>query len=159
MRYLLILSILMFPVFAGAEIYQWQDNNGVTHFSDTPQKNSTIAKLPADQSYRVATTISKEKATNNIYQKLQIMSSVANEKGDVTVKVKSAPSLQKSNKIKLSLDEKVVYEGEDASIFLNNIDRGEHVLQAQIVDVDDNVLISSDKITFNMQRPKIHSKK
>lgn len=43
MRTFLLIALALFATTASAEIYTWKDNRGVTHYSDTPPPDKTIA--------------------------------------------------------------------------------------------------------------------
>jgi hypothetical protein len=44
MKTLILIAVLLLPVMAFAETYQWVDADGITHFSDTPTQGYNVKK-------------------------------------------------------------------------------------------------------------------
>lgn len=73
--------------------------------------------------------------------------------GCLTVKIKLTPELQTNHKLQVLVDGKPVGTAQTAtSIKLEDINRGEHTLEVEVIDENNKVLINSDCVAFCMQR-------
>lgn len=170
MRYFkkLIISLLFFPLLVHANTYKWTDASGAVHYSDVPQADAATVQLPTDQSYRVTPSASislPASPTTSVvtYSKVQITRPADNEfyanneYGKLTVTVKVKPALRDKDKLQVILDSQPIGKATaNTTIDLNAIDRGEHTLQVQIINSDNKVVASSNRVVFNMQRPLRH---
>lgn len=81
---------------------------------------------------------------------------VNNESGDIVVKLALAPELQQGNFVQILFDGSPVGKPQETtSLKIQNIDRGEHTVQAQILDSSGAVIASSNKVKFYLQRIKV----
>ncbi|WP_298440770.1 DUF4124 domain-containing protein [uncultured Ferrimonas sp.] len=160
MRPLLLLLLLALP--ASAEIYKWVDANGKVHYSDKPvsgaeavvPKESSTVSLPARnhppapprqdpirQPYQIDFSAPSDNAT------------VRNNSGQLALTIALEPELARQHKVQLLLDGKPVRTlGSGGSFALDNLDRGEHQLQAQVIDKNGKVLASSPSRTVFLHR-------
>lgn len=49
--FLALLACLFFPIISQAAVYQWVDENGVTHFSQTPPENARFNVIDTKDTY------------------------------------------------------------------------------------------------------------
>ena len=72
----------------------------------------------------------------------------------MTIVVAAEPTIDTSqgHSIEVLIDGQVAGSGAATSIALNNVDRGTHVITAQVVDAEGNVLIAAEPVTFHMLR-------
>lgn len=165
---LLGIILLLLPLCAFSAVYKWKDSQGVVNYSDRPNPNSQSVDLPPS-------TVSKnpnaaKKPTVNKTTSLQAPSklkqpvkktydtfSFKNLKNEQTfhnqreipVALSLKPELQPGDKIQLLLDGKIQGEPEASSVLmLNNVDRGKHTLQAQVINKAGEVIKSTDTITL-----------
>jgi hypothetical protein len=160
--------VLMLPLLTQAEIYKWVDKDGHIHFGDKAQDAAEKVALQPLQSYsapKVAEADSAQEDTASQQQErvnyqLQIISpsnkaTFHNNLGNVDVSLSLVPELQADDKIRLMLDGKSMSEGSQLTMQLSDIERGEHKLQAQIINSTNDVLAASDGITIYMHRAAI----
>lgn len=169
MKKIILCLLLFFPSTLFAEIYLWSDGDNTVHFSDTPENDAKPVHLSTLSSYSSHAVSKKQThrvsmiSTDPAYSDISILSPanqatiVNNEQGDLRVDIELEPSLNKGDAIRLLMDGRVVSTEKSLSFKLNNIDRGEHTLQAQVMSQQGVVLISSATVTFYMQRPRINS--
>jgi len=147
-----------------ADIYRWVDENGATVYSDKPQDGVDAVKLPELGIYPGSSRspassngpTPKQDEQDEPYSEFRILSpvnegTVRNNAGKVTVTMQLTPKLKPGHKIVVNLDGKDI-EPPGLRLSFTNIDRGSHTLNAQILDKDDNLLISANEITFHLQR-------
>jgi hypothetical protein len=167
MKKTIFLILIMLPFVVWADIYMWNDKNGVAHFSETPVPGAQRAQLENIQTY-AAPILPVDKAPNSTanikpnYKDLRIIQPadqqtiLNNKQGDITIKIAVQPKLQNNHKFQLLLDGKVLLVQKQAVFKLNNIDRGTHTLQMQVIDKQNKILINSSAITIYVQRPHSH---
>lgn len=153
---------IIFVVFLNAyaaKIYQWTDEKGTTHFSDKPHPRATVLCIPPEPSEKmISKTIPLseiKKASVPIITITQPAdkSTIRDDEGNVTLSIQIEPGIQKDDKIVLLIDNQHVETSQnETTITLQNIERGEHTLQAQIIH-GTNIVANSPIITFYMHRP------
>ncbi|MDF2866847.1 MAG: hypothetical protein K0S11_317 [Gammaproteobacteria bacterium] len=165
----LILCFIL-PLASYADIYKWVDKDGNTHFSDKGQLGAEKLVLPPIQLYsalkdeeNTKTQAGKPSQKVTDYQ-LKIISptdqaTFRNEQGELEITVSISSDLDSEQKIRLLLDNKPMVEVNALTMQVIGIARGEHKLQAQLIDLNGQVLASSDLITIYMQRPKVPNPK
>lgn len=166
----------LFCVTAGfttyADIYKWVDSDGNVHFGDTPHAGAEKLKLPDAQSYSSpnvptsnvpssANSSSESKVSKHAYRNVLIAqpdneTTIRNNRGAILTSVQLEPALFEGDKIQLIFDGSPLGPPQTNSVFqLNNVFRGSHTIAAQIIDVEGQVLITSDPITVYVQRPRV----
>jgi hypothetical protein len=169
--YLFLLS-LFFSLSCSAAIYQWKDANGLMHFSDQPTGHAKLITLPVSQSYRANVTSLassdkiKSKGSPVSYSRLEIVSPKENEifnnsaSENIPAKVNLEPSLHLTDALEIFVDghffEKT--KGVD-SVFLSNLPRGQHTVEMKVVDDKNNLLVSSQRVNFFVQKFHLAAKK
>lgn len=166
---LLVFLFVSFSQIISAEIYKWVDDDGVTHYSDSPHLGSEEVNLPDIGVYKPKASKNRSKIKENGapkkvgnavlgYQSLLIKSpqneeSVRDNEGIVKVTVDIAPTLRKGDLVQLYLDSrKIGPPQDDLTFILNNVDRGEHQLSAEVVDKQGKAIMKSPSVTFFMLR-------
>lgn len=169
MRYLFYIFLWLFFVsaIAGNTLYQWTDEDGQIHVSDQPEANAKPVQLPKLQTYqlRSSTTNINNNATESDtsfqpqkYTAIHIITpknqeTIRDNSGNVSVNIQLAPKLFKNNQYQLFLDGKMYKKKQITSQFqLKNMDRGEHSLEAVIVNENNQILIRSAKIVFYLHQ-------
>ncbi len=166
MRLLLLCLILLIPLITHADIFKWTDANGVVHYSDTPREGASTVQLPPEQTFsggqnaRPPSNNSQPPAATG-YTSVRITNPtdnytyVNNEQGQMTVSVDIQPVLQGTDKMQVLLDGRPVGDPQAGSnLGINNVERGQHTVQVQVVGANNTVLATSNTVTFNMQRPR-----
>jgi hypothetical protein len=168
----IVCCLLMLMICAShAQIYKWVDGQGVMHFSDNPHDGAEIVKTPDPQVYSPPVpppAQSPEPAVENKSEKSEAsytsiaitqpldQATIRNDKGYVAVIVQVEPKLNKGDLVQIIFDGSPMGDPQEALLFqLNGIYRGEHTLEAQILNPDGDVLETSERITIYMQRPRV----
>jgi hypothetical protein len=172
MRGLLLLLSVIHTHPVSAEIYRLVDDNGYVSFSDQPHPQATLIEVnslptytPVQHNFDVSEVKSiEENIVNNVpdYQ-VEIISPTDEQvfwenSGTVTVHIKLEPELDtnRGDLIKVILDGKQVGEPQTSPVVsLTNMDRGLHSLNVTVVSSDQQVLSSSETITFQLHRRSI----
>ncbi|MCP3662384.1 MAG: DUF4124 domain-containing protein [Gammaproteobacteria bacterium] len=168
------LLLLLFPVISSAGIYKWVDEKGVLHFTDQAEPGAEPVELrpatlytpdliPALQSDQqpVATEAPTSAAVS--YEQVSISKpaheeTIHSNEGSVIVAFSSTPALAKGDRYKLLFDgQEVPTEGENnlPLMELQNVDRGTHTLQVEIVDQSGMTLIASEESIFYLRSQSI----
>ncbi|WP_220719413.1 DUF4124 domain-containing protein [Agarivorans litoreus] len=158
----LLICGTIFGVQAADKIYQWVDENGVTHFSDRPQVGATELKVdvapPATDGPIVTPRTPIKKKQKPIQYQVNITSpsheqTIRDNEGKISISASSTPLPLNSMGYKLVLDG--VPQGQITkmgSFQLTNIDRGAHTIQVQLVDDSGKEIASSKPITVFLHR-------
>lgn len=154
-----------------AAVYKTTDAEGNVVYTDVPPKAGQgepqqPLELPAGNVY--APTVStppppppgeeeEPEETSTHYDTLSITApaqdtAVRENAGNVTVYTRVEPALREGHEVRMLLDGVPWPVRSKGAIAMTNIDRGTHSLTAQVVDANDQVLISSDPVTFHMLR-------
>ena len=167
---LLVLCLLAATGVAAQEAYRWVDADGVVHYSDTPVDGAERILLPAPN---VATT---RQRTNQVsapttdaqeedeeaadepfrYDSIEIVSPAAEEtlwniEGVLSVSVALEPSLQRGHQVRAYFDgERQEVSG--TSFQLQEVWRGVHNLQVEVVDQTGELMIRSQPNRFYVQQ-------
>ncbi len=169
---LLMTALCALPGTLSAAIYKTTDKDGNVVFTDIPPKDqsgeievsehSSYAPPPAPTSAPAPEAETQEEADETqttVYTSLQITSPADDEPirenaGNVTIVINAQPTVDagQGHRIEVLIDGQVASTGAATSISLNNVDRGTHVVTAQVVDADGNILIAAEPVTFHMLR-------
>lgn len=155
-----------------AQIYQWTDNQGVVHFSDTPHAGAkklenldvqTYSTPPVPSSVpSIQENIEDIDEKQKEYTKVAILQpkdklTIRNPQGYVVVSALVEPALFPGDKVQVLLDDNVIGSPQEALIFqLSGIYRGTHTIEIQVVDSEGNVIKSSPFVTIYMQNPRVN---
>ncbi len=172
----LILATYGAPTSA-AQIYKTVDKDGNVVFTDVPPSDKAgTVKLeeynryqpiaPASNTPTASTEANVEEAEDEapetVYELISIATPIDDQairqnNGMVTVAVNTTPALDTAagHKVRVLLDGVMMAEGSDASVLLENVDRGTHQLSAQITDANGEVLAQSASTTFHLLRHSI----
>ena len=159
-----------------AEIYKIVDEDGNVVFTDIPPKDnpksyeikpsssyqppSTDIESPEDgqRGASFGPTAEELEAQNQItYTAIEFAfpaedQAIRENSGTVTFSLRVDPALQGDHTIQFSVDGQVVQEAASTSFTVEHMDRGTHVVHAQILDTHGVVLASSNPRTFHLQR-------
>jgi len=168
---LLLVFLMTAANAAEKRIYKTVDADGNTVFTDLPPKEGhrevlTLVKpnafvseeaIPGFQNDRPSASGVEQGGDPMLYRTLRIVSpannkSIRGNDGSVQVGVDVDPGLINGHKLRLLLDGVRYLEGASTSFTLNNIDRGEHTLQADIVHASGQGMQSSEPSIFHLQR-------
>lgn len=158
-----------------AEVYQWKDDHGNIHFSDSlpdvgrsqhdVQKIeiSPIQTVPAFKPPEQDVEPSSEEIAGRVrYQRMHIVepmhdSAIRNNAGDIVISVRLQPPLRLNDGIYLIMDGKTVAQGQQTRFQLTNVDRGTHSIYAEVRNGAGQKLIGTHPIDFSVLRASIIS--
>jgi hypothetical protein len=170
MRYLLVIVVLTlcFGVWAQDRVYKRVNPDGSVEYSDQPIEGAEVMKVPKGSTFtmpegipsRAASTDTKPEETKVVYDSLEITRPVNDEairsnEGKITALARVTPELASNHRFRWNMDGAAVKDVNSPELRLNNLDRGTHTLQAEIIDADGKIVISSETITFHMMRHRI----
>lgn len=171
MRLFIAASILLATGTVLAQAYRWVDENGVVHFSDRPAPGAEQIELPRDtrtasqQRSRAATAPAQSAREQQAeapafkYESLAIASPEAeqtlwNIEGVLDVSLALRPALQDGHQVRVYFDGKRQTVG-SASFQIQEVWRGVHNLQAEVVDAKGKLMIRSVTNRFYVQQNTI----
>ena len=152
---------------ASAQVYKWVDENGVVHFSDTPREGAELVDMPrnpprAASAQRSAAPVAAdeggavEEPAPFAYEQLEVASPGAEEtlwniEGVLSVNLAVQPALQPGHEVF------VYFDGERRPVTgtafqIEEVWRGVHNIQAEIVDQSGQLMIRSRTNRFYVQQ-------
>ena len=162
-----VLLFLLLPIFSYAQVYTWINEQGVRVYGDEPPAHANKANLPALQEVKmpkvVQTTESEEEIPVGGFQGYKILEIIspkedhmitAESAGNTAIQLHIQPELQPKHEISILLDGRIAATKAQLYFELTNLNRGSHLLQAQIKH-NGKLLISSPKRRIHIQRPSI----
>ena len=169
-RIIVILLGLLASSSALAQAYTWTDEDGVVHYSDRPQpgatevdlgkysasKGNSLARKPLPR--RSSTTDQGDTSTFR-YESLEVASPAAeqtlwNIEAVLNVSLALSPALQSGHRVRVYFDG-TPQEVVGLSVQLQEVYRGAHNLQAEVVDQAGKVLIRSQPSRFYVQQTSV----
>ncbi len=166
---LVFLLLSGLPLLASAAIYKWMDADGTVHFSDTPKDGAEEVHVAPPQTYSAPevapiTPRPVEPQAPAAYERFELLAptddaTLRENSGAITLSFAVDPPLKTraGHRLVVLLDGKAVSEGKSATLTLENVDRGSHSLQGEIVDSRGTVLTRSPSITVHLLRHSILS--
>jgi hypothetical protein len=174
-RPILVLLGLLASAAAFAQAYTWVDEKGVTHYSDRPQEGAKQVDLPeysrktGAQLYRQRPTAAPADDADDAeedtgpfkYESLAIASPGAEEtlwniEGVLNVSLALSPGLQNGHRVRVYFDGKP-REVSGSSIQIEEVYRGVHNVQVEVIDEMGNLMIRSQTNRFYVQQNSILS--
>lgn len=155
-----------------AQTYKWTDEDGLVHYSDRPTEGAEEVQLPSDgDRSRPASRPIVRKAAGTAadskvetlafrYESLSIESPRAEEtlwnlEGVLKVTLIAKPALQPGHRLRVYFDGTPRMVG-SANFQIDEVYRGEHNIQAEIIDKSDTLLIRSAPSRFYVQQNTIN---
>ncbi len=152
-------------VFAG-EAYRWVDENGVVHFSDVPREGAeriVLQEANVTQTRRI--TRSTPSAADQApapdepfsYESIEIVSPAAEEtlwniEGVLNVSVALTPGLQPGHQVRFYFDGQPRTTTSSTSVQIEEVYRGVHNLQVEVIDEAGQLMIRSRPNRFYVQQ-------
>jgi hypothetical protein len=162
--------IVLFCLFAAAaaaaqEAYRWVDEDGVVHYSDRPREGAEVVQLPTPNVATVrrvpraaASGDEEDKADEPAsgYTSIDIVSPGAEEtlwniEGVLNVSVALQPGLQPGHQVRAYFDGEM-QPVSGTSFQLQEVWRGVHNIQVEVVDATGKVMIRSQPNRFYVQQ-------
>jgi len=166
-RSIFVLLGLLATAAVSADVWRWVDDDGVVHFSDTPREGAELVDVSASsrstgarvyQSTTPSNTDDPATATEQAfkYESLSISSPGAEEtlwniEGTLSVSLSLSPGLQTGHQVR------VYFNGEprmvnSTSFTIDEVYRGVHNLQAEVLDATGRLMIRSTSNRFYVQQ-------
>ena len=164
--------MLCLSVAEARDVYRWVAPDGTVHYADEPRTGSDRITLPEWVPPKIIRPMAPltprraDKPKPVDYEQLAITrpapeENIHDNQGIVEVTVTLSPDLTttKGHRIQLLLDGEV--QGEPSPSLgqsLEGVERGEHTVAAQVLDRNDQVLITGEPVVFYMKRqsPMLH---
>ena len=166
-RAILIFLGLFVATGAMADAYKWTDEDGVVHFSDRPHPGAEIVQLEESRSRpRAARPPATGPATEDeeasavaqpfSYTGLEIVAPAPEEtlwniEGNLNVSLSLSPALQPNHEVRVYFDG-VARTVDGTNFQLQEVYRGVHNIQAEILDETGNLMIRSLPNRFYVQQ-------
>ena len=168
-RYLSAVAAVLCAGFAYAQAYKWVDADGVVHYSDRPQPGAEEVALP-NQPRRQGLLPARapanaagneEEAPDEpfSYETFEVASPAPEEtlwniEGALTVNLNLQPALRAGDQIR------VYFDGQprmvtSTSFQLDQVYRGAHNLQAEVIDANGQLMIRSQPGRFYIQQTRV----
>jgi hypothetical protein len=156
-----------------AEAYKWVDEDGITHYSDIPREGAEVIELSeytrktGARLYRAppriadqATTVPQDQDGPFNYESLSVASpgpeeTLWNIEGVLNVSLALSPGLQSGHQVR------VYFDGQPRAVSgmsfqIEEVWRGEHSIQAEVVDSTGRPLIRSTINRFYVQQNTVN---
>jgi len=169
-RPILVFVGLLASATALAQAYRWVDDEGVTHYSDVPTEGAEEVQL-SEYSRNTGARLYRERAPSSAaaepaaddqpfsYESLSISSpgpeeTLWNIDGVLNVSVAVSPGLQSGHQLR------VYYNGQQrlvtgTSFQIEEVYRGVHNLQAEVIDATGRLMIRSETNRFYVQQNSV----
>lgn len=165
-RMILLATLLLWLHSIYAAIYKTTDANGNSHFTDTPQADAATVTLKPVNYYTAANTNNKqtntapaEKSNSAVYKKFVIASpkdqDTLQNTNEVTVALQLQPTLKTGDSIEFLLDGHALPSTTATSITLNELTRGEHKLQARLLNAEKKLLMTAPVVTIYVHQASV----
>lgn len=154
-----------------ADAYRWVDSDGVVHYSDRPEPGAEVIELPEANTttvrrYNRPTTRTSDNAETQSatapvrYESLTITSPAAEEtlwniEGVLSVQLALTPGLQPGHQVRVYFDgtPRMVT---GTSFQLDEVYRGVHNIQAEVIDETGKLMIRSQPNRFYVQQNTVN---
>lgn len=155
-----------------AQVYRWVDEEGVVHYSDTPHPGAEEIFLPDSSSSSRSTTGfgAQPRTPRNAreeqdggqtfdYESLTFAAPAPEEtlwniEGELTVRLNLQPALRQGHQVRVYFDgEPRPVEG--LQFALQEVYRGTHNLQAEVLNESGQLMIRSEPLRFYVQQTSI----
>lgn len=172
--YLVIVSTLLYLLtslaIAESKIYRWIDEDGKIHFSDTAvpgteefdMKEINLVPVNAQQNNAFEDKLSFDDEKKEIIDYQATITSPENDKplrsneGTINIHVAVEPEKENTHTLQLYLDGKKLGSPQiSPAIRAQNIDRGTHQVQVELLDENGNGLAKTQVVTVHLQRASI----
>jgi len=165
-RTIFILLALLVAAGALAEAYTWTDENGIVHYSDRPHPGATVFDLGESASPRARPTPQRDTSSTTAddtqaapssgYESLEIASPAAEEtlwniEATLNVTLALTPALKPGHQVRVYFDgTPMMVSG--ANFQIQEVYRGVHNLQAEVIDETGKLIIRSRPNRFYVQQ-------
>ncbi len=163
---LVLLGLLAMPFALADEAYVWTDEDGVVHYSDRPQPGAKRVELQAPNASRSPSLRGAEDSAEGDdaaepaapfrYESLEVANPGAEEtlwniEGTLSVTLALSPALQPGHRIRVYFDGNPRMVN-STTFQIDEVWRGVHNLQAEVLDETGNMMIRSRTNRFYVQQ-------
>ncbi|WP_139363690.1 DUF4124 domain-containing protein, partial [Oceanospirillum linum] len=132
---------------SAAPLYHWLDEQGYPVYSDLPQGASRIQQHQSHSLPQAQPHTQVQLAEGYTYQSLRLKSYQTEQPNQRIIRVHITPTLHKTHRIALYLDEKPYQSAiHSVNFLLHQLPKGRHKLTAQVQDRQGRVLLTSKAI-------------
>jgi hypothetical protein len=170
-RTILVLLGLLAAGIAVADTWMWTDDEGVVHYSDRPQPGAELVVLDEPNSSKSLATDNRSSRSNTgadadanstgpiRYESFEVTSPGAEEtlwniEGVLNVSLSLSPALQPGHQVRIYFDGKPQMVA-GTSFQLQDVYRGVHNLQAEVLDETGTMMIRSRTNRFYVQQSSV----
>ncbi|WP_017443895.1 DUF4124 domain-containing protein [Gayadomonas joobiniege] len=163
------LVLVLTTFLTSAQVYVYKDENGVPVFTDQPRAGASVisakSKIQDIPAVQFSSNNPKDAEVEKVEYTVRLMrpanqETFRNNAGNLQVTVQVKPLYASGLKTRILLDGKVVTKAQAISTFqLHNIFRGEHSVQAELIDANGKIIASSESRTFYMHRATVNTAK
>ncbi|MFB2865560.1 DUF4124 domain-containing protein [Aeromonas sp. MdU4] len=172
-----VLTLLLLTSFGAdaAKVYSWVDGNGVTHYTDAPPPGTKakvvdlrvaplIGGSPSSvqvdnfNSLTGADASKKKEAAKLVIELLspEQGSTLRDNTGNIVFQGQISPKPPTQYDVRLTLDGKAApIVSNSLSIRIENVDRGAHEAQLELLTKDGTILAKSTPVTFYLHRASV----
>ena len=164
MRAFLLLTLFGFCISAGAVVYKTTEPDGTVTFSDRPREGAEELDVDPVQTVDTpapsATVETVKPSEHPGYTVFEVTSPKAGETfrdngGLVSIQLTLVPRLFRDHTISIFMDGKELGSGRSTSITLQNVDRGSHSVNANVVGKDGQQVTSTPTVTFHLHKTSV----
>lgn len=167
--FLLLASLLAASAVMAQQAYRWVDEEGVVHFSDRPREGAEQIEIPRPntaslrRAQRAAAGDDEEQPADEEaafkYESLEIVSPLSEEtlwniEGTLSVQLALNPALQRGHQLRVYFDGQA-QTATGTSFRIQEVWRGAHNLQAEVLDQSGNLMIRSEPRRFYVQQSTV----
>lgn len=174
MKRIFLLFLIFTCATASAQVYRRTGPDGQVYFSDRPGPDAEQVDVTPAQTISLPPvtgqtdttaqpgggTTEPQEETTSLYTEFTIVSPASEEAvrandGNVTVQLSLQPELTTGHTITLKIDGedgKGTATGEGMAIVLSNLSRGQHSIEAMVVDEQGKVLKQAGPVSFHVLR-------
>jgi len=160
MKIIILVTSLLFAAAVSAELYKWIDQDGVVHYTDKRPAETAQQQELSGYLTRIANKNKPETVkAETPYSTFSITSPtqgerVWNAESTLDVLVQIDPALTEEHFLQVYLDGLLVSgKIRSTKLTLQQLNKGTHNLQAEIVDEAGQTISKTDEITFQFRDP------
>ena len=173
-----VLTLLLLTSFGAdaAKVYSWVDGNGITHYTDAPPPNKSAKEVDLRVAPLLGSSTPKSGQVDNFNSltgadakkekeaaKLAIEllspeqgSTLRDNTGNIVFQGNISPKPPTQYDVRLILDGKAApIVNNSLSIRVENVDRGAHEAQLELLAKDGTILAKSSAVTFYLHRASV----
>lgn len=168
LKCLIALTSLLSVAAIAAPAWTWVDEQGRRHYSDRPVEGATQIELAGPQTFAGGVTAPPAPVANDsaaapaaVYTVLDVISpaneeTLVNIGGMLTMELAVYPPLQSAHRIDVILNgQRLALGARQLSVSIPDMVRGEHTLEAVIVDSEGQELMRSDPVTVFVRQTSV----